>query len=158
RARQLGTTPPERIGVYPETKHPSHFAARGLAMEAPLVATLARHGYEGREAPVWLQSFEVGNLRALAGVTQLKRVQLIEEGGAPYDFIASGDARRRPELPKSTSDSPASRRGANAAFSRVCRARTAAAWASAAARLASTGLPSRNPCTPIGPQRARNSS
>src|SRR5881398_1035643 len=25
RARQLGTTPPERIGVYPETKHPSHF-------------------------------------------------------------------------------------------------------------------------------------
>ena len=98
RARQLGTTPPERIGVYPETKHPSHFAARGLAMEAPLVATLARHGYEGREAPVWLQSFEVGNLRALAGVTQLKRVQLIEEGGAPYDFIASGDARRYADL------------------------------------------------------------
>lgn len=98
RARQLGTTPPERIGVYPETKHPSHFAARGLAMEAPLLATLARHGYEGREAPVWLQSFEVGNLRALAGVTQLKRVQLIEEGGAPYDFIASGDARRYADL------------------------------------------------------------
>src|SRR6266699_775195 len=98
RARQLGTTPPERIGVYPETKHPSHFAARGLAMEAPLLATLARHGYQGREAPVWLQSFEVGNLRALAGVTQLKRVQLIEEGGAPYDFIASGDARRYADL------------------------------------------------------------
>src|SRR5207244_816171 len=68
RARQLGTTPPERIGVYPETKHPSHFAARGLAMEAPLLATLARHGYEGREAPVWLQSFEVGNLGALAAL------------------------------------------------------------------------------------------
>src|SRR5205823_2365881 len=65
RARELGTSPPARIGVYPETKHPSHFAARGLAMEAPLLATLARHGYEGREAPVWLQSFEVGNLRAL---------------------------------------------------------------------------------------------
>src|SRR5205807_65356 len=98
RARQLGTSPPERIGVYPETKHPSHFAARGLAMEAPLLATLARHGYEGREAPVWLQSFEVGNLRALADVTQLKRVQLIEEGGAPYDLIASGDARGYADL------------------------------------------------------------
>src|SRR5207237_1306660 len=71
RARQLGTPPPERIGVYPETKHPSHFAARGLAMEAPLLATLARHGYEGREAPVWLQSFEVGNLRAPAGLEEI---------------------------------------------------------------------------------------
>src|SRR5438270_51072 len=69
-----------------------------LAMEAPLLATLAGHGYEGREAPVWLQSFEVGNLRALAGVTQLKRVQLIEEGGAPYDFIAAGDARGYADL------------------------------------------------------------
>lgn len=98
RARQLGVPPPPPIGVYPETKHPSHFAARALAMEAPLVATLARHGYEGREAPVWLQSFEVGNLRSLAAMTQLPRVQLIEESGAPYDFVAAGDVRRYADL------------------------------------------------------------
>jgi len=98
RARQLKVSAPARIGVYPETKHPSHFAARALAMEAPLVATLVRHGYEGREAPVWLQSFEVGNLRSLAGMTQLRRVQLIEESGAPYDFVAAGDARRYADL------------------------------------------------------------
>ena len=30
------------------------------------MATLARFGYEGAAAPVWLQSFEVGNLVALA--------------------------------------------------------------------------------------------
>ena len=98
RARQLGTPPPPRIGVYPETKHPSYFAARGLAMERPLLATLARHGYEERDAPVWLQSFEVGNLRSLAGMTQLPRVQLIEESGAPYDFVAASDARRYADL------------------------------------------------------------
>lgn len=98
RARELGLPPPPRTGVYPETKHPSYFTARGLAMEQPLVATLARHGYQGPEAPVWLQSFEVTNLRALARMTQLKRVQLIEDSGAPYDFLAAGDARSYAEL------------------------------------------------------------
>jgi glycerophosphoryl diester phosphodiesterase len=98
RARALNRPPPARIGIYPETKHPSYFAARGLAMEKPLVQLLARYGYEGPTAPIWLQSFEVGNLRALAAMTQLPRVQLIEESGAPYDFTAAGDSRGYPEL------------------------------------------------------------
>ena len=70
--------PPARIGVYPETKHPSYFAALGLAMEAPLVATLARYGYRDADAPIWLQSFEVGNLSGSRALTKLRRVQLIE--------------------------------------------------------------------------------
>jgi len=97
-ARQLGNPAPPRIGVYPETKHPSYFAGLGLAMEAPLLATLARHGYGGPAAPVWLQSFEVGNLRALSEVTQLRRVQLIEDHGAPYDLRARGDTRSYADL------------------------------------------------------------
>jgi glycerophosphoryl diester phosphodiesterase len=98
RAAQLGAAAPARIGVYPETKHPSYFAARGLAMEAPLVATLARFGYQGRAAPIWLQSFEVGNLIALSRMTELGRVQLIEETGAPYDFVLAGDPRTYADL------------------------------------------------------------
>ena len=90
RAAQLGLGAPARIGIYPETKHPSYFAARGLPLEAPLVATLARFGYEDAQAPVWLQSFEVGNLVALAGQTALRRVQLIEAQGAPYDLALAG--------------------------------------------------------------------
>jgi glycerophosphoryl diester phosphodiesterase len=98
RAALLGLPAPPRIGLYPETKHPSHFAARGLAMEASLVATLARFGYAGAAAPVWLQSFEVGNLMALAGMTALKRVQLIEECGAPYDTVLAGQPRPYADL------------------------------------------------------------
>jgi glycerophosphoryl diester phosphodiesterase len=98
RARALARPPPPPIGIYPETKHPSYFAQLGLAMEEPLVALLERHGYGGRGAPVWLQSFEVGNLQALAAMTPLPRVQLIEEGGAPYDLRARGDARGYAEL------------------------------------------------------------
>jgi glycerophosphoryl diester phosphodiesterase len=98
RARQLGAPAPAPIGVYPETKHPSYFAARGLAMEPPLLATLARYGYDATDSPIWLQSFEVGNLKALAGMTRLKRVQLIEADGAPYDLKASGVPLRYADL------------------------------------------------------------
>ena len=47
-----------RIGLYPETKHPTHFQKLGLAMEKPLVSILHRNGYAGRNAPVYIQSFD----------------------------------------------------------------------------------------------------
>lgn len=92
-ARQLGLAAPQRIGVYPETKHPSYFAGLGLAMEELLVSTLRRHGYTGRHGLAYIQSFEVANLKALSRMTQLPLVQLIEASGAPYDFVAKRDPR-----------------------------------------------------------------
>jgi glycerophosphoryl diester phosphodiesterase len=92
-ARARGLPPPPRIGVYPETKHPSYFARCGLALEAPLLAGLREHGYATQDAPVFIQSFEVGNLQALRNATELPLVQLIELSGAPYDLAARGDAR-----------------------------------------------------------------
>jgi glycerophosphoryl diester phosphodiesterase len=73
------------IGVYPETKHPSYFAAIGLPHEAPLLAALARFGHSERSAPIFIQSFEVGNLRALRGKTTLRLIQLMAEAGGPPD-------------------------------------------------------------------------
>src|SRR3569833_1026964 len=93
RAKQLGHNPPRRIGVYPETKHPTYFASVGLPMEELLVRTLERYGYKGRQGLAYLQSFEVGNLKALSKMTQLPLVQLIEDSGAPYDFVAKHDPR-----------------------------------------------------------------
>ena len=92
-ARKLGLPKPARIGVYPETKHPTYFDNCGLKMDRPLLQALARHGYEGRNAPVFIQSFEVGNLQRLRKRTKVPMVQLIEATGAPYDFIAAGDSR-----------------------------------------------------------------
>ncbi len=97
-ARARGAVRPSRIGVYPETKHPTYFARCGLALEAPLLAALAHHGYAGERAPVFIQSFETGNLRALKLATRIRLVQLIEEGGAPYDLVAGGDTRTYRDL------------------------------------------------------------
>ena len=89
---------PKRIGVYPETKHPSYFAALNLAMEAPLLDALERWDYAGPDAPVFIQSFEVGNLEELRRRTHLPLVQLIEAQGQPYDFTLRGDARSYADL------------------------------------------------------------
>jgi glycerophosphoryl diester phosphodiesterase len=97
-ARRLGLPKPARIGVYPETKHPTYFDGCGLRMDRALLATLSRHGYEGRRVPVFIQSFEVGNLQRLRKRTKLPIVQLIEAAGAPYDFVASGDSRTYADL------------------------------------------------------------
>jgi len=98
RARELGLAAPEPIGVYPETKHPSYFAQRGLAMEERLVATLERYGYRGPDGRAFLQSFETGNLKVLRGLTRLPLVQLIEAQGTPYDLAQSGDSRTYADL------------------------------------------------------------
>ena len=81
---------PQRIGIYPETKHPSYFAAAGLAMEALLLDALERWDYAGPDAPVFIQSFEVGNLEALRRETHLPLVQLIDAQGQPYDLKHRG--------------------------------------------------------------------
>lgn len=73
------------VGVYPETKHPSYFAAIGLPHEGPLLALLDRFGYRGRTVPVFIQSFEVANLKALRTKSDLPLIQLLDEAGGPAD-------------------------------------------------------------------------
>ena len=97
-ARERGVAAPPPIGVYPETKHPSYFAERGLALEEPLLAALSRQGYAHADAPIFIQSFEVANLRALRRRSPLALVQLIAANGAPYDFTLSGSPRTYQDL------------------------------------------------------------
>jgi glycerophosphoryl diester phosphodiesterase len=81
------------VGVYPETKHPSHFAGLGLPLEEPLVAALTAAGLNRAGAPVFIQSFEVANLQRLRTMTPLPLIQLL--GGPrdqPHDVAAAGGA------------------------------------------------------------------
>ncbi len=97
-----------RIGIYPETKHPTFHQDLGLALERPLVRTLDRAGWDRRRSPVFIQSFEQSNLKRLNRMTGVRLVQLIDANDVnadgsldytapydrPYDWTASGD----PEL------------------------------------------------------------
>jgi glycerophosphoryl diester phosphodiesterase len=75
------------VGVYPETKHPSHFAALGLALEPPLLAAL-KTGLG--VAPVFIQCFEVGNLQRLRRQCEYPLVQLVSAAGGPWDRSREG--------------------------------------------------------------------
>lgn len=83
------------IGVYPETKHPTYFQEIGLGMEAPLVASLERYHLNRRRSPVFVQSFELTNLKELNTKHGLRTntVFLIWKDGAPYDLVRQGDSR-----------------------------------------------------------------
>jgi glycerophosphoryl diester phosphodiesterase len=89
-ALALVRSSPRKVGIYPETKHPTYFAAIGKPMEKALVDALARAGFSRADDPVFIQSFEVSNLKALRAMTKLRLVQLIEGEAPPYDQVAAG--------------------------------------------------------------------
>ncbi len=80
------------IGIYPETKHPSYFQSIGKPMEAKLVAELKKAGWDNADAPVFIQSFEVNNLKALKGMTKVRLIQLMDAAGGPADAGKNGVA------------------------------------------------------------------
>lgn len=86
------------IGLYPETKNATYFRSIGLPLERALVDALETAGYRGREAPVFIQSFEVASLKAVREMSDLPLSQLVGRGGRPYDFVAAGDPRTSADL------------------------------------------------------------
>lgn len=93
-----------KVGIYPETKHPTYFDQLGLSLEEPLIDTLVANNFTD-PARVFIQSFEVTNLKdeltalmAEQGI-DLPLVQLYDEFQLqPYDFVVSGDSRTYGDL------------------------------------------------------------
>ncbi|RVE50562.1 hypothetical protein evm_004789 [Chilo suppressalis] len=88
-AKSMRTISCREVGIYPEIKHPSHFQRLGLAMEKPLVDLLHSNGYVRRDAPVYIQSFEISNLKELKTMTDLRLLQLLGSS-RPYDQVLQG--------------------------------------------------------------------
>ncbi|AFZ02103.1 glycerophosphodiester phosphodiesterase [Calothrix sp. PCC 6303] len=86
------------IGIYPETKHPTYFRNIGLSLEEKLIEILDEYGYKNHQAKIFIQSFEVSNLKYLAEITDLQLVQLINDKGTPYDFQLNSDGRSYKDL------------------------------------------------------------
>ena len=109
-ARYAGIRHGRTIGVYPETKHPTYHQQVKLPLEEKLVRALAAFGWNHRNAPVFIQSFEVGNLKQLNRLTSVRLVQLIDandvridgsidsDNYGPYDLRVAGDTRTYADL------------------------------------------------------------
>jgi glycerophosphoryl diester phosphodiesterase len=97
------------IGIYPETKHPTYHQSIGLPLEGALIDALKRAGWNRRDAPVFIQSFEQSNLKALRTMTPIRLVQLVDANDVnpdgsldftapfdrPYDWTVSSDPKLR---------------------------------------------------------------
>ena len=97
------------IALYAETKNPSFHRQQGVPLEDKLLALLTAAGWNDKNAPVFLQSFEPGSLKYMRGKgSTVKMVQLIDaddvdlKTGAltfaapydrPYDWAQAGDKR-----------------------------------------------------------------
>jgi glycerophosphoryl diester phosphodiesterase len=103
----------KKIGIYPETKHPTYFAEKGFNTSQLLVDNLVKNKFTD-PSRIFIQSFEVSNLKELntkimpkAGI-DIPLIQLLDaddvklDGGlieiSPYDFVKSGDKRTYADL------------------------------------------------------------
>jgi glycerophosphoryl diester phosphodiesterase len=74
------------VGVYPEMKHPTHFAKVGLPLEDRLAGKLKALDLNSASAPVFVQCFEVGALNTIRRKTKARLIQLIDNEGGPADL------------------------------------------------------------------------
>ena len=111
--KQVETDTGRKVGIYPETKHPSFFLTDGKYADGVtpinvntsqlLVNTLKANNFT-QPSRVIIQSFEVANLQQLsssimpaAGI-DVPLVQLFGGSGSPYDFVLKGDQRTYSDL------------------------------------------------------------
>lgn len=71
------------VGLYPELKAPSWHSRQGLAMEAAVLETLTKYGYQGKNAKVFVQCFEAEPLKAMREIwrSELPQIMLLGGGG-----------------------------------------------------------------------------
>ncbi|MFB2937339.1 esterase-like activity of phytase family protein [Aerosakkonemataceae cyanobacterium BLCC-F154] len=107
-AKQKSAETGRTIGIYPETKHPTYFDSVGLSLEEPLVTVLKANGYDNENSPVFIQSFEVQNLKDLNQLIDVPLVQLLDAVDVgpngvlietkPFDFVVNNDPRTYGDL------------------------------------------------------------
>lgn len=100
------------VGIYPETKHPTFHENLKLPISDKLIQALDKAGWNSFNSPVFVQSFEVSNLKYINGKSAVKLIQLLDAydvkkdgsldmtapNGQPYDFVIAGDHRTYSDL------------------------------------------------------------
>jgi glycerophosphoryl diester phosphodiesterase len=105
RSQSTGRT----LAVYPETKNPTYHRDLGLPLEDKLIQMLEAAGWNRKDAPVFVQSFEPGSLKYMRSKgLKTRTVQLIDgdnidlktgqvtyavPSDRPYDWTKAGDMR-----------------------------------------------------------------
>lgn len=110
-AKAHKTTSGNSVGIYPELKHPTFHKEIGVPMLNTFMKQLEASEFNSKEAPIFVQCFEVSTLQEIRRLSSVRSIQLIgasgisKEGtlifthpdgsynaeGAPYDFHINGN-------------------------------------------------------------------
>ena len=87
------------IGIIPEIKHSTYFHAKGFNPEKAFLTQVRAHGLDRKNAPLWLQSFEITNLKAVRTMGYRANSTFLAWTGdgrwdGPYDLLSKGDTRK----------------------------------------------------------------
>ncbi len=111
-AKQSEALTGRKVGIYPETKHPTYFSETGKYLDGTpihvntsqlLIDALVANHYTD-PSHIFIQSFEVSNLKDLkenimpATGVDIPLIQLIGGSGAPDDFVYKNDSRTYADL------------------------------------------------------------
>lgn len=84
---QFNTKTGKKIGIVPEIKHSSYFRSIGINMEKALLKALEEKKWDKKLDQVYIQSFEVANLKELATLSKYHLVQLLgDPAESPFDL------------------------------------------------------------------------
>lgn len=79
----LNETTGRNVGIYPEIKGPGFHAGEGHPVEKALLDILSEYGYEGADAKVFIQSFEIEPLRKIRNELKSELPLIMLMGGDP---------------------------------------------------------------------------
>ncbi|NHN57363.1 glycerophosphodiester phosphodiesterase [Calidifontibacter sp. DB0510] len=87
------------LGVHLELKHSAYFTALGLGLESPVADALQQAGLDSPDAPVTVQSFEIGSLmRARDDLGLSVPMVFLTEDGIPPDLVGTAHERTYADL------------------------------------------------------------
>ena len=95
----LNSTTGKNIGIYPELKAGAWHRRQGLAMEERFLTLVREYGYQGPDAPIFVQSFEPESLAELRRLgSRLPQVLLLGDRPQSRDWVSSEGLERASEL------------------------------------------------------------
>jgi glycerophosphoryl diester phosphodiesterase len=95
----MAAQPGRQIYIYPETKNPLYQRQLGHPLEEKLLAMLTKEGWNTRDAPVFVQSFDPASLRLMRKLGLKTRiVQLID--GTDLDYRTGAITYTAPDTAK----------------------------------------------------------
>lgn len=81
----------EKVGIYPEMKHPTFFKTQNLDLVPELIKILKKHKLGHKDAAVFVQSFELSPLMEIRKELTVKTVFLLDDPKVfAYDTVVSG--------------------------------------------------------------------